>query len=259
MEEKMKEKNKNNKKAFIISLALIFISAIILVGYTYAWFTDTATSGKNKITAGNLDVEIEYAKIDAPRDADGNIESTAWKIVNENDNIFASTDSSLWEPGHTEVTYLRIKNSGTLALKYDFSIDAYGDETGGAEKTYTNVKNKAVKLSDFLILNQKTGTSKLTRSEYWITDDPATPDVDEEVQQMGKLESSSTNIVLNPGESTTITLAVYMPKKVDNRANQLPSDAEANGKPEIYFGITVVASQAEKESDAFGTDYDSEA
>lgn len=258
----MKEKNEKKnytKRAFIMSISLIFVSIIVLVGYTFAWFTDTATSGKNKITAGNLDVEIEYAKVDAPRDADGNIEETAWKTVTENDNIFASTDSSLWEPGHTEVTYLRIKNNGSLALKYDFSIQAYGSEDGSAEKTYTNVENGTVKLSDFLILNQKEGTAKLSRSEYWVADDTATPDVDEEIAAMGKLEASSTNVVLEPGKSTTITLAVYMPKKVGNTANQLASDAEANGKPEAYFGITVIASQAENEADAFGTDYDKEA
>lgn len=254
----MKEKKNSNKTkvALIISITLIFVSIIILVGSTFAWFTDTATSGKNKITAGNLDVEIEYAKVDAARDSEGNILESAWLPVTADSNIFAATDGSLWEPGHTEVTYLRVKNNGTLALKYDFSINTYGSAEGAQEKTFKNVDNETVKLSDFLILNQKPKTARLTRSEYWIVDDASTPDVDEEQIEMGKLEAKSTNVVLEPGESTDITLAVYMPKSVGNKANQSSSDKE-NGAPELYFGITVTASQAEKESDAFGSDYDS--
>lgn len=251
---KKEEKNKT-KNALIISIALIFISMIFLVGYTYAWFTDTATSGKNKITAGNLDVQIEYAKVDAERDSEGNIVESAWKEVTEDDNLFAATDTTLWEPGHTEVAYLRIKNNGSLALKYDFSIQAYGSLDGQDEKTYTNVKGDKVKLSNFLILSQKTGTTKLLRNEYWEIDNPDTPDVDESIANLGQLSSSSTGVILEAGESTDITLAVYMPTSVGNEANQLSSDI-ANGKPELYFGITVTASQAESESDTFGNDYD---
>lgn len=253
----MEKNNKNNtRNALILSVALLIISLVLLAGSTFAWFTDSATSGKNKIMAGNLDVEIEYAPIDASRDAEGNILDSEWKAVDENASIFKSSDDTLWEPGHTEIAYLRIKNNGNLALKYDFSINAYGDADGGAEKQYTNVLNEKFSLSSYLVLNQTNTTSLLNRSDYWIKDDPSTADVDEELSKMGKLSSSSEGIVLRKGESTELTLAVYMPTKVGNAANQLSSKVAEEGQPELYFGITIKATQAESEADTFGTDYD---
>ncbi len=254
-----KENNKNTKNALILSIALVIVSVVLLIGSTFAWFTDSATSGKNKIVAGNLDVDIEYATLDAARDSEGNILESEWKKVDKDASIFKSADDTLWEPGHTEIAYLRIKNTGNLALKYDFSINAYGDTNGGAEKQYTNVLNEKFSLSSYLVLNQTNTTNLLNRSDYWLTDDPSTTDVDEELSQMGKLSSSSEGIVLESGSSTVLTLAVYMPTRVGNEANQLSSKVAEEGQPELYFGITIKATQAESESDTFGSDYDNSA
>ncbi len=257
--EKKKERENNTKNALILSITLIIISVILLVGSTFAWFTDSATSGRNKIMAGNLDVDIEYAPLDAARDSEGNILETEWKKVEPDASIFKSADDTLWEPGHTEIAYLRIKNTGNLALKYDFTINAFGDADGGAEKEYTNTTGTKFKLSNYLVLNQTTSTATQARNAYWIYDDVTTPDVDEELDKMGNLSASSQGVVLNPNESTVLTLAVYMPTKVGNEANQMTSKIAEEGKPELYFGITITASQAEKESDTFGNDYDANA
>lgn len=254
-----KEENKNTKNALILSITLIIISVILLVGSTFAWFTDSATSGRNKIMAGNLDVDIEYALLDAARDTDGNILETEWKKVDANSSIFKSADDTLWEPGHTEIAFLRIKNAGNLALKYDFTIDAYGSLDGTDEKEYTNVAGDKFKLSEYLVLNQKDDVTKLARNAYWIIDDPATTDKDEELDAMGQLSSSAEGIVLAPGSSKVLTLAVYMPTKVGNVANQQSDKIAEEGKPELYFGITITATQAESEADTFGSDYDKDA
>ena len=65
----------------------------MLIGSTFAWFTDSVSSGKNRIVAGNLDVELEY------------YDGTDWQAVDGNTNVFE--EGALWEPGHTEVVYLR--------------------------------------------------------------------------------------------------------------------------------------------------------
>ena len=77
------------------SLPLVLCLAMLL-GTTYAWFTDSVSSGINEIIAGNLDVKLEYA--DAP---DGNYTS----VENAGDVFVAPTgeEKGLWEPGHTEV------------------------------------------------------------------------------------------------------------------------------------------------------------
>ena len=69
---------KSTKRALLSSVLALVLCAAMLVGTTFAWFTDSATSGKNKIGAGNLDVELEY------RDADGN-----WQAVTEDTKLFS--------------------------------------------------------------------------------------------------------------------------------------------------------------------------
>ena len=53
-------KSKNTKRALLASVRSFMLCAAMLVGSTFAWFTDSVTSGKNKIVAGNLDIEVEY-------------------------------------------------------------------------------------------------------------------------------------------------------------------------------------------------------
>ena len=46
------------KKPLRGSLFALFLCIVLLIGTTFAWFTDTASTGVNKIQAGNLDVEL---------------------------------------------------------------------------------------------------------------------------------------------------------------------------------------------------------
>ena len=101
--------SKSTKRVLISSALAILMCAAMLIGTTFAWFTDTASTAVNKIQAGNLDVELEYSK-----------DFIEWKKVNDTTKVFE--DSTLWEPGRTEVVYLRVKNAGTLALKYTLGI-----------------------------------------------------------------------------------------------------------------------------------------
>ena len=66
----------------------------MLIGSTFAWFTDSVISGKNRIVAGNLDVELNWS-------TDGK----TWERVDENTDMFKDT---LWEPGYTRVVYLQV-------------------------------------------------------------------------------------------------------------------------------------------------------
>ena len=84
--------SKSNKRALLASALSLLICATMLAGTTFAWFTDSVTSGKNKIVAGNLDVELEYA---TAFDAEGN--PTAWESVEDKTDLFKR--DTLWEPG----------------------------------------------------------------------------------------------------------------------------------------------------------------
>ena len=52
---------KSTKRALLGSVMAMVLCLAMLVGATFAWFTDTASTGVNKIQAGNLDVQLMYS------------------------------------------------------------------------------------------------------------------------------------------------------------------------------------------------------
>ena len=111
------------KKALRGSLFALFLCIVLLIGTTFAWFTDTASTGVNKIQSGSLKVGLEYKVGDQWQDATGEI--LTFKTA---DNRAA--EDILWEPGCTyELPALRVVNKGNLALKYKIKINGIqGDE-----------------------------------------------------------------------------------------------------------------------------------
>ena len=55
------ENSKSTKRALLTSVLALLMCVTMLVGATFAWFTDTASTGVNKIQAGNLDVKLMYS------------------------------------------------------------------------------------------------------------------------------------------------------------------------------------------------------
>ena len=109
--------SKSTKRALVSSTFAIFICAAMLIGTTFAWFTDTASTAVNKIQAGNLDVTLEMQKADGTWVTAEN-KTLEWKTADNR----AQTEI-LWEPGCTyELQPIRVKNDGKLALKYKIII-----------------------------------------------------------------------------------------------------------------------------------------
>ena len=112
-------KHNATKKALMLSLLSMVLCVSMLVGSTFAWFTDTATTGVTKIQAGNLDVTLEM------KDNAGNWVSAEGKTLQFKVNgvIPAEGTEIFWEPGCTyELPELRVVNNGNLALKYKVVI-----------------------------------------------------------------------------------------------------------------------------------------
>ena len=106
---------KSTKRALLGSVMAMVLCLAMLVGATFAWFTDTASTGVNKIQAGNLDVALEM------QNADGKWVSAEGKTL---DFVKAAAgEQVLWEPGCTyTLPELRVVNNGNLALKYKVTI-----------------------------------------------------------------------------------------------------------------------------------------
>ena len=108
-------KGKATKRALVSSIVSIVLCVTMLIGTTFAWFTDTASTAVNKIQAGTLEVDIV--------DEEGNSldgKSLTWKIA---DGDTKEQEDILWEPGATyELNSFKIVNDGNLALKYEVQI-----------------------------------------------------------------------------------------------------------------------------------------
>ena len=106
---------KSTKRALLGSVVAMVLCLAMLIGATFAWFTDTTSTGVNKIQAGNLDVALEI------KDASDSWVSAEGKTLNW--VKAAAGEQVLWEPGCTyELPALRIRNNGNLALKYKVAI-----------------------------------------------------------------------------------------------------------------------------------------
>ncbi len=105
------------KKALRGSLFALFLCIVLLIGTTFAWFTDTASTGVNKIQAGNLDVGLQM------QGNDGNWVSAEGETLTFKAKDGRAAEDILWEPGCTyELPKLRVVNNGNLALKYKIKI-----------------------------------------------------------------------------------------------------------------------------------------
>ena len=108
---------KTTKRALLSSVMAIVLCLAMLIGTTFAWFTDTASTAVNKIQAGTLDIELQYQK------ADGTWEDAEGKVLDFKKPSGHENESILWEPGCTyELPAIRILNKGNLALKYKLAI-----------------------------------------------------------------------------------------------------------------------------------------
>ena len=114
----MMSNSKSTKKELISSVLAVFICVIMLIGTTFAWFTDSASTAVNKIQSGKLDVALEMKK------DDGTWESAEGQTLSFKKASSAPADEEiLWEPGCTyELPALRVVNKGNLALKYKIKI-----------------------------------------------------------------------------------------------------------------------------------------
>ena len=238
------------KRALLTSVMALAMCVVMLVGTTFAWFTDTASTGVNKIQAGNLDIKVEYRT-----SFEGD-----WKTLDDATDLFGAA-GTLFEPGHTRVVELRITNAGNLALKYKIGMNVVSEQPG------TNKVGNPYKLSNYLkvattlIQSGPTGdylTDQVAAameslifqrdaSYIWTARDFANFEL--EIAGNGNVHS------LQPGEMQFLGIKVYMPESVGNEANAISTKKAAS----IEFGLNILATQYTTESDSFGTQYDEDA
>ncbi|MBQ6697985.1 MAG: hypothetical protein IJN09_02985 [Oscillospiraceae bacterium] len=242
--------SKATKKALFMSMLSLLLCFTMLMGATFAWFTDTVQSTGNKIQAGNLDVQLlmhngtEYVDIS---------ESTT-PIFGDESSLIAQNNpaDTLWEPGKTQIVYLGVKNNGSLALKYNILLDIVSEATGtGKEALYkaleyaiiADEEYKAGKYSDW---NAVKDAAKATGDEYATGGLPIGKGIP--TAQNGVLDEIAYDST-KTGETDYFALAIHMKEDAGNEYQ------DGN----VTIDITVFATQKNAEEDSFGPEYDEQA
>ena len=217
-------KTKSTKRALLLSALSLLMCVSMLIGSTFAWFTDSVTSGNNKIVAGTLDVGL-YLWDDA---------NTSTEITNESAPIFGeaglaqNSTKTLWEPGKTQVVYLSIKNNGNLDLKYKVALN---------------------------VVNPADGKNLYEVMQYDIIEDATYGSVtawnatDAKSVVVGTNATQANDVELKAGAEHKFALAIHMDELADNDYQ--------GGK--VNFDLTVLATQLTSESDSFNNQYDKDA
>ena len=178
---------KATKRALLTSITALAMCVVMLVGTTFAWFTDTATANVNKIQAGNLDVEL-LDKEGKPLD-----ENVPLKWVTKD------TGDVLWEPNCTyNLEQFQIKNAGNLALKYKVVLKAAD-------------------------ISKKDGKSLLDVIEWTIKVDDKVVKADALLDDLGGI-AIITDRPLKAGEVETISITGHMKAEADNDYQNLYID-----------------------------------
>ena len=209
---------KSTKRALLLSLLSMLLCITMLVGTTFAWFTDSVTSSGNIIKSGTLEIEMYWAEgTEDPSTATWTDASTS--AIFNYDN---------WEPGYVDVKHVKISNVGSLAFKYVVNIKANGAVSELAEVIDVYFVDPAAQVSgrSALVDSYKVGTlAEILRGEV----SPARGD-------------------LAKDESDTVTIALKMQESAGNEYQDLSIGSD--------FSVQVLATQLTYEDDSFGNDYD---
>jgi len=217
------KKKYSTKRALIASVLALCMCFSMLVGTTFAWFTDSVTSANNIIKSGSLEISLEKWN------------GTSWENT-ESKPIF---NYDKWEPGYSQVVNLKISNLGTLALKWKAVI--------------TTEKNLSI-LAD--VINVYVRSGKVEADVMVPTDTRL--DLDAAVaagdftkytlrQFIGEVESiTAGNLKATEADYLGIVLAM------DTAAGNEYQNLDLGGK----FNLTILATQDTVENDSFDKEYD---
>ena len=223
---------KKTKLALFHSLIALLLCVSMFVGTTFAWFTDEVTSTNNIIQSGTLDVKLEWKD----KTADD------WREVTDSkEPIFNYT---LWEPGYTQVKYVKITNAGNLAFKFRLNIVPNADFS----------KNDA-NLADVIDVYMLPADVEPTRENI------AGYRVGTLTELMTNSTGAANGVMLPAGSNQTIAGALtgeatycIVLKMQETAGNEYQDKSVGNG-----FSLQLLATQYTYEQDSFDGSYDENA
>ena len=220
------KKIKWRKTALAFSAFLFVIWWALGTGATLAWFSDADTV-RNEFRIGLLDLDVSYKN----------------DIVTEYTPLKGATkvfnDRALYEPGYTQVVYLKIDNNGDVDFNYKVSVTVQDFTTG------KNAWGEDIYLPNYLRYGVVFAESEEELEELVKDRLHARDHATEDWGALGtwSKESPYTHLVQkkqeDPEYAHYAALILYMPEEVGNAANYVGMTV-----PQVDLGITVFAQQA---------------
>lgn len=226
-------RKRRSRRALINSVISLILCFSMLLGTTFAWFTDEVQTGMNTIVAGDLDVEL-YAngnKVDSTTELFNNVEK--------------------WEPGVVAYENLQVKNEGSLALKYQMTLNVGNENHLKGRRLSEVLKVVAIdKVADNATREQVMKDAQKEVAAYKASDSNATL---ANFCVEGQIAAGDSN-----DEKTVVIFWEPNDNAIDNlyNVNNGESASDMADHLHIDFGVNLVATQMEAESDSFGKDYD---
>lgn len=210
------DRKRTTKIALTVGVLLLIMWGILGAGASIAWFKDETPIVENVFNFAEFDLDVQYR----------NSEMTSYAPIKTDTNVFL--DGALYEPGYTQVVYLKIRNNGDINMKYKLSIDARSVITA------TSVLGNEIYLPNYL----RYGVV-FSDSETMLDREIAKSSAGRDMAEL-KLNAFSQydDVIVAPGQERYIALIVYMPTSVGNAANYRGDTA-----PAVDLGLTVYAEQ----------------
>lgn len=245
-------RRRNARNSLLGSVLLMLLSCAMLLGTTFAWFSDTTTSGAATIQAGNLKVGLEYAKQPVPSNEN---QKLVWKDLPSTAQADLFSGNQLFEPGYTGIVYFRVKNEGSLALKYTYTISVTENTLGKHDESSTRTSD--IDLTKYIKLwvaeaDNRTeaypvegiGTEPWKKSTLLPSEDGIGAQASGVAEPVYNRTVES-EILKSGTTGKVIAIAVHMPKGTSNDVNH-------NGNaPSFKLSFNVTATQVSSTSGSF--------
>lgn len=256
------KRSSTTKKALFISTCALLFSMLMMAGSTFAWFTDSVSTGTNTITTGKLDVQLLHT----------NQHVTPAKEVGQDTLLFTDEGGNPidWEPGAIAYENFTVENSGDLALNYRLALDLNNANTiAGINRSLKDVLKvkvvkggvKAADVSENALQGAE-GFVSVTNGQISIPEAVHDDKIQKLTKKGSKGSSSDTYGVIiywqpNPEQDYKYNLANY--SDTDKDGKTIDNTSDGNDHLTIDLGVSLGATQAPEESDSNGSDYDREA
>ena len=207
--------------ALALSACLFVLWWALGTGATLAWFSDTDTV-RNEFQVGLLKMDVSYRN----------------DIVTDYAPLYGATrafnDEALYEPGYTQVVYLKINNMGNVPFDYKLAVTVADSSNG------ENAWGEDIYLPDYLrygIVFGQTEAEVQQQVKDRLTAQTHAPDDWGALGTWSEISPYTYDVGEDPHYAALI---VYMPEEVGNAANY-----RGFRVPQVKLGIKVFAQQAD--------------